>query len=581
MTIPSPPTTLPPRRLFALTAVLLLAALIYFQGLGSEYIPKNGDEYPYAHITRETAASGQLLPLRSELDHMRNTKPPLLFWQGIASTNWGQNWSLVRLRYPNVIYTLLTAGLVLLLAARLANNPETGVIGALAFLAFFNTYRYGRPFLTDPPLVFWLGLPFFILLYWRPRSFDSRLVVPLTVSVALGFGLLYKSFALLAPTGLALAWWYLHERDYRLKEFLRRDSWKIIANGGIALAIFSLWFLLDPDPAAIWQEFVVGENAGKFDPHFASYLKEFFWGSASAPMLVLDLLANGGLLIFPLAALFVLAFRERHQMPPAQRLLWIWVSTLFIIFALPSQRSGRYLLPAMPALAVLLALAWEKIPRRFFLATLGASGLLLALATFLALQLQQQIGVTGLYPWPFWLLLLASGALIVTGISQPRYSRRLSLVVPILLYLVFSCFVAPFDGPLGNYSPEVQAQMRGRQVTVPSNFRAQEERFRFLLPGAEIQPYSLELKLTPGQLAERYPLFAVQLPIVQGSPATVQAACPDCRIVGQRLDIRSRHSGAELKEMFLGGRLFELLFVREYLLTAPATATPDAMERPK
>ena len=89
----------------------LLAVFTYFYGLDSQHIPKNGDEYPYEHVTRMTAASGHWLPLQSELPEMRNTKPPLLFWQGITSTNWGQRWTLWNLRWPSVIYTLLTAGL--------------------------------------------------------------------------------------------------------------------------------------------------------------------------------------------------------------------------------------------------------------------------------------------------------------------------------------------------------------------------------------------------------------------------------------------------------------------------------------
>ena len=59
-----------------------------------------------------TAASGHWLPLQSEMPEMRNTKPPLLFWQGIASTDWGRNWTLWNLRWPSVVYTLLTAGMV-------------------------------------------------------------------------------------------------------------------------------------------------------------------------------------------------------------------------------------------------------------------------------------------------------------------------------------------------------------------------------------------------------------------------------------------------------------------------------------
>jgi 4-amino-4-deoxy-L-arabinose transferase-like glycosyltransferase len=548
---------------------LFFAIFVYFYGLGSQYIPKNGDENPYAHITRLTAASQHLLPLQSELDHMRNTKPPLLFWQGIASTAWGREWSLFNLRYPSVIYTILTAVLILLLTRKLSGDTETGVVAALAFLAFFNTYRYGRPFLTDPGLVFWLWLPFFILLYWRPFSFNSRMLVPLVVSITLGISLLYKSFALVAPACLALAWWYLHERDYRIKEFIVRDSWKIIINGALAFLIFGLWFLFDPDPAAIWQEFVVGENIGKFDPRISSYLKEFLWGSSSIWSLILNFLANAGLLIFPMTELFFLSFRERQRLTPEKRLLWFWIMTLFIVFSLPSVRSGRYLLPVMPALAVLLALDFEKISRRLFVATLLCGGLIVAFATFISLRLQIQLGDNTLYHWPYWLLLTISGGMILLGILQPLYTRRLSLLSPFFIYLIFSSFLSPFDGQLGNYSADVQHQTQGRQVWVPTNFRAQDERFRFLLPGADIHGYQLGQKLSTRQLSERYSLFAVQVPIVESTPAAVLADCPNCQIVGERLDIRSRHNGMELKSMFLGGKLFELLFVREFLIESP------------
>ena len=144
-------TSRQPWLLYVLAA--LLAVFVYFFDLEGQHIPKNGDEFPYAHITRLTAASGHYLPLQSELFEMRNTKPPLLFWQGIASTHWGADWTLWHLRYPSVIYTLLTALLVFLLGWRLSREPGKGVIGALAFLAFFSTYRFGRPFLTNPDLV--------------------------------------------------------------------------------------------------------------------------------------------------------------------------------------------------------------------------------------------------------------------------------------------------------------------------------------------------------------------------------------------------------------------------------------------
>jgi hypothetical protein len=70
--------------------VLLLAFAIYAQGLGGQYVPTNGDEMVYAHIARATVDTGQWLPLASELENMRNTKPPLLIWQAMVAGGWGQ-----------------------------------------------------------------------------------------------------------------------------------------------------------------------------------------------------------------------------------------------------------------------------------------------------------------------------------------------------------------------------------------------------------------------------------------------------------------------------------------------------------
>src|SRR4030065_422254 len=96
-------------RLAWYVSACLLAVFTYFYGLDDQHLPKNGAEYPYEHIVRLTAASGELLPLQSQMENMRNTKPPLLFWQGIASTGWGKDWTLWAYRSPLVLYALAAA----------------------------------------------------------------------------------------------------------------------------------------------------------------------------------------------------------------------------------------------------------------------------------------------------------------------------------------------------------------------------------------------------------------------------------------------------------------------------------------
>ena len=163
----------------------MLAAGSYLLGLGGQHIPKNGDESVYLHIARLTAESGRWLPLQSEIEGLRNTKPPLLFWQAMAAGGWGEAWTLWRLRLPSFGYTLLTAGLVAALAWRLAPRGDApslplqeratplhpnaaprpplqvAALALLVYLAFFSTYRYSRPYLTSAPETFWLFAPFF------------------------------------------------------------------------------------------------------------------------------------------------------------------------------------------------------------------------------------------------------------------------------------------------------------------------------------------------------------------------------------------------------------------------------------
>jgi 4-amino-4-deoxy-L-arabinose transferase-like glycosyltransferase len=547
-------------RLLGYGLATLLAVFTYFYGLGSDHIPKNGDEFPYAHVTRITAASGHLLPLRADIESLRNTKPPLLFWQGIASTNWARHWELWRLRYPSVIYTLLTAGMVLLLGSKLSGCRETGFLAMLIYLAFFSTYRYGRPFLTDAPDVFWLFLPFFVFLYWDSAAFESLWLVPVGLGLGIGVGLLYKSFALVVPVLLAVAWWYLRYRRYQVPMFLTRDLLKIILMGCVSLALFSMWFVLDPDPRAIVRDFILKENAAKFDSAGGGYLAKLLWGGSSIWSLALGFPLNAGLLALPVAALFYVAYRRRPELSAAERRLWIWVIALFLFFSLPSQRSERYLLPAMPGLAVLCALSWERISRTLFVVSLVGAGVVLALIAYLSYRLQQGMPGSVLYGAGYWALLASGAVFVLLALFRTEMTRPGLSVASLLAFLCFAAFLRPFDGPLGRYSKEVQQQARGKDVWVPVNFKAKEEGYVFLLPGARVHPYTFDPKLSAAVLSARYPLCAVRLPMNDAAPA-------GARIIGRRLDLGSRHTSKQIIEM-LKGKVFEHLFLKELLVEA-------------
>lgn len=568
-----------PFRLAWYGIVTLLAVFTYFYELDSQHIPNNGDEYPYEHIARLTANSGHLLPLQSQLTDMRNTKPPMLSWQGIASTDWGRNWTLWNLRYLSVIYTLLSGVMVFLLAWKLSSQLEAGFLALLTFLAFFSTYHYGRPYLINSPEVFWLFLPFFALLYWQPIAFASRFFVPLLLGVGIGIALLYKTFALIVPVGIVLAWWYLHHRQYRWAEFLVQDSWKIATTIIIALSMFGMWFLLDPDPHAVWKEFVVVENLGKFDPHGGSYLLKFLWGGSSVWSLALSYPFNAGLLAFPVAALFFVAYKRRNELVDAEKLLWIWIFILFVFFSLPSHRSGRNLLAAMPAAAVLCAINWGRISRKMFIISLVATGALLATLTYLSVRLEYEITEVRLYPLSYWMLLASAELLVLLALFVPKLTRPSVNATIILTYLSYAVFLHPFDGHLGSYAADVQQYARGKDVWVPCNFRAKDERYRFILPGANVHGYRNDNAENPtaSELGTQYSRFAVWLPLKESLKDT---DCVDCKIIGQRMEIRTRLISREYKDI-LRGNVIGHLFVKELLIEAPRNGKNSVLDSVK
>ena len=350
--------------------ILLLGIFTYLYGLDSRFAPKNGDEYPYMHIVRMTADSGAWLPLQSEMDRIKNTKPPLLFWQGIASTGWASQWSLSSLRWPSLVYTALTAFFLFLAVRRFSGKTQTGLLAGLVWLSFFASYRYGRPFLTDPPEVFWLSLPFMALLYWGKSAFESKLLFPLLAAICFGLALLSKSFAYIVPASLALSLYYWRWREWSIPKFLIHDFTKVVLIAVLALGIFALWFALDPFPEAVWKEFVLGENAGKFEARSSNYLLDFIRGGDSIWMLLLTTLANAGLFFFVLIGALWQCWRNRRLLSLEESLLLLLVAAFLLIFSLPSQRSGRYLLPVMPAFAALIALYWDRLPLWGFRAAL-------------------------------------------------------------------------------------------------------------------------------------------------------------------------------------------------------------------
>jgi hypothetical protein len=375
-----------------------------------------------------------------------------------------------------------------------------------------------------------------------------------------GIGALYKSFALIAPACASLWGAALMAAPQPRRQALITTTLGAALSGAIALAVFALWFWLDPDPASVWQEFVLGENTRKMDSALP-YWQAALWGNDPVykqlwaypeNAATLGLIVVGGMV--GAAKLGWQGRSAQTTLPPVLHLLWIWPLVWLLVFAIPSQRDARYLIPAMPAVAIGLALLWERIGRGWFIATaLVLAPAIVVLARIAWVLGESDIGSPVLL-WSAMALAFTSLAAALAVVLVPSYSRMGSLWVCAGLYACFLFMAAPLDQRSAQFSPQTQATLAGKRLAVPNGFTGQFERFRFVLPGANLVPYDA-LGRNTGVLEPTMPApqrlefllhqFDAVVWIVESD---AQPEClPACRVLDTRWFVKSRHKVGEVR----------------------------------
>jgi hypothetical protein len=311
----------------------------------------------------------------------------------------------------------------------------------------------------------------------------------------------------------------------------------------IGLAGFALWFALDPHPAAVWREFIVGEN---FSTKFSESRSDSVLSILLAPLLNAGLLAPLVLgLCWTAGKEVVQAWRNKTfgDISTSEKLLWLWVLAWLVVFSIPSQRSARYVIPVMPVVAVLLALYAPRISRIWWLLTLALIALATAALGWIAYALAQVVSYSPLYFVSIALVLaLCVVGLCGMGLWLRRYHTLLTAACALAWLALLGALAAPFDGVAGRYDAATQRELVGQKVLVPQNFNAQFERYTFILPGALPVPYEA----------------------ASGWPVSFKAS----EMLGSRWVLRSRHAAGEVTLAKLGSvaGVQALLVEREVLI---------------
>jgi 4-amino-4-deoxy-L-arabinose transferase-like glycosyltransferase len=336
----------------------------------------SADEPRYAAIGRAMAATGD--------------------W--ITPRLWGQPW----FEKPALLYWMTAAGFKLGLDQDLAPRLPLA-LASIAFLIFFWCWLRGQ----FGPRVAWYASAILAtsvgwLAYSRVAVTDLPLAacfsacMMLAISGAAPVAGVFLGLAVLAkglvPLVLFLpAVWYFRRQPGRL-------AWIL----GVAVLVAAPWYVLVTlrNGTAFLDEFIVKHHFARFASGALQHERPFWF---YAPVLLAA--------IFPWIALIVELFRKSLYRGWRERLLLAWVVFGFAFFSASRNKLPGYLLPLMPALAILLGIALTQTRRAGWM--MAISGALLGLIPAAADALPQA---------------LASGA------SHAQLQPRYWIVAPAILF---------------------------------------------------------------------------------------------------------------------------------------------------
>jgi 4-amino-4-deoxy-L-arabinose transferase-like glycosyltransferase len=352
--------------IFAIAALLYLAPLLLNAPL------TDPDEGLHAAISQEMLEHGDLIVPRF-LGRAFLDKPILFFWAQAASiTTFGMNTAAARL--PGMLFALLgiaTTGWL----ARTLFDAHIGWIAAACYATMVLPFLLAQAPVHDIALVPFTNLALGFL--WRARWDLGLGIWDLGfAAIALGLSMLTKGLEGVAIVGLGYGVYLLLARAMTLR---------IVLQGVTVLAIAALvalpWYLaMDArEPGYLRYYFI--------DRHLFGFATDTQRHSGQPWWFYLPIVIGGGL---PWIVYVVLAARKappytavgRVLWDPPTIFLWTWLVGAIILLSLSASKAVTYVLPAMPAIAILAARSPKTARAWLTPAVATAAVYVLALAVF-------------------------------------------------------------------------------------------------------------------------------------------------------------------------------------------------------
>lgn len=318
---------------------MIIFTAIYGVGISSRPL-LHPDEIRYAEIPREMLANQEwVVPRLVGLAYFE--KPILGYWVHAFSLRlFGHN--PFALRLPSLLAVLLTAGLLFLLVRRGANS-EYGRLAAIIYATSLLVTIIGRIAVLDS--LFTLMTTACIVFGWRAMTQNKatgRLRIALIAGIFAGLAFMTKGFlGFLLPT-LVLGSYTLW--DHSTRQTLKLVPWMMLG----ALATPASWclsiYVRSPE---YFTYFFWTEHIQRFVSAPPSQHPEPWW--YFLPVLIL------GSLPWVLFTPSILRHIKTSSTDGLTRLSICWLVAPFIFFSASSGKLATYLLPVMPAVAIITA----------------------------------------------------------------------------------------------------------------------------------------------------------------------------------------------------------------------------------
>jgi 4-amino-4-deoxy-L-arabinose transferase-like glycosyltransferase len=340
----SPPPSFLVKHRMLLLAVLGVVLYVGCIGLIDLWYP---DEPDIAEVAQAMFVSGDWIAPR-RMGVIWVDYPPLVYWAGSISSTLLGGMNQFTLRLPSA---LAAVGLVLLTCAVGSRwyDAKTGLWAGFLLLTFSQFVLQGVGYRTDMLFSFFIGAG--LLVYASSVGDRIRWWPRVAAFVLLGLALLTKGpLGLLLP-GLVLTLWHGSRREWR-------PLLELAPLSLISLAIYLLWFVAcakemgsDNMLYELWaqnfERFVSGErmHARPFYYYLVAILYDL------APWT----------LLFPFALWWIhrnRLWQDRHT----QLAIW-WFAAFFVFLSIAVTKRQMYLLPAYPAIALLMAPWIRKVTK--------------------------------------------------------------------------------------------------------------------------------------------------------------------------------------------------------------------------